>query len=190
MEYVKLLDNSFAEWAMTARQQNLTSFFKAITSIGDVYFILFFLVIIFFFLILLKKYLPAIAILISYLGSSATVYALKEIVGRERPVGDTALLVNDGFSSFPSAHAAAAFSFYALIFYLLIVYTKNDLAKLFWGICAAAAIVLLGFSRLYLGVHFLSDVLAGYLVGFIWFFAAMRFLSKRKHVWTGERDMI
>ena len=190
MEYVKPLDDSFAEWVMIIRQQNLTSFLKFITSIGDVSFILFLLVILFFLLILLKKYLPAITLLVSYLGSSATVFILKDVIGKGRPAGDTALMANDGFSSFPSAHAAAAFSFYALIFYLLIIYVRNDLAKLFWGVLAAAIIILLGFSRLYLGLHFLSDVLAGYLVGFIWFFAAVRFLSKRKYSWTGRRDMI
>ena len=89
---------------------------------------------------------------------------LKYWFERSRPAGE-ALTAASGFS-FPSGHAMVSIAFYGFMAYLLIRYTKNK-----WGYLGAAALYLLvfmiGFSRVYLNVHYASDVLAGFLFGLI-----------------------
>jgi len=85
--------------------------------------------------------------------------------------------------SFPSGHSTIAVSFYGFITYVLWRNAKTRLYKIIiltTGIILMAAI---GFSRLYLGVHFLSDVIAGYLLGIFWVtigIGVLQFLKKRK----------
>ncbi len=88
---------------------------------------------------------------------------LKHWFGRSRPAGE-ALTIATGFS-FPSGHAMVSIAFYGFIAYLLFS-TKNK-----WGCLGANALCLLvfmiGFSRIYLNVHYASDILAGFLFGSI-----------------------
>jgi undecaprenyl-diphosphatase len=94
----------------------------------------------------------------------AAMQYLKYWFGRSRPVGEV-LTVASGFS-FPSGHAMLSIAFYGFLAYLFISYTKNK-----WGYLGAAVLCLLvliiGFSRVYLNVHYASDVLAGFLFGLI-----------------------
>ncbi|MDD3363627.1 MAG: phosphatase PAP2 family protein [Syntrophomonas sp.] len=89
---------------------------------------------------------------------------LKHLFERSRPVGE-ALTIASGFS-FPSGHAMVSIAFYGFIAYLVISYKKDK-----WGCLGATALCLLvfmiGFSRIYLNVHYASDVLAGFLFGLI-----------------------
>lgn len=85
---------------------------------------------------------------------------------RQRPAGIGAYA--EASFSFPSGHATIAAAFYGFIVYFLWRQTetwKNRLNVLFAGLLLIFAI---GFSRLYLGVHFVSDVLGGYLLGVLW----------------------
>ncbi|MFZ1586333.1 MAG: phosphatase PAP2 family protein, partial [Saprospiraceae bacterium] len=86
--------------------------------------------------------------------------------------------------SFPSGHSMAAVAFYGMIFYLII---RNNLShRLFWFVAGIVFILLIGFSRIYLGVHFLTDVLAGYVLGLLWLLLGLSIIewykikSKRK----------
>ncbi|MFM2483258.1 LssY C-terminal domain-containing protein [Celerinatantimonas sp. YJH-8] len=81
---------------------------------------------------------------------------------RVRP--DVALITPGGYA-FPSGHATVSIAFYGFLFFVFIVSVRGWRTRInliFAGILLAASI---GFSRLYLGVHYLSDILAGYLVG-------------------------
>lgn len=89
----------------------------------------------------------------------------KSVLHRERP--ETALYSESTFS-FPSGHSTVAVAFFGFIIYILMrggLKLKYKIGILFFG---AVLILLVGLSRLYLGVHFLSDVLGGYLLGLFW----------------------
>ncbi len=70
--------------------------------------------------------------------------------------------------SFPSGHAMGAMTFYGLIAYLLISNNKTVIGRVLIAAIFALIIGLVGFSRIYLGVHYPSDVLGGYIAGLAW----------------------
>ena len=89
---------------------------------------------------------------------------LKEVFARPRPQVLTRLVVERGFS-FPSGHSMAAIAFYGFVIYVVRRSTMHKSRKTVWSMLLASVILLIGFSRVYLGVHYPTDVLAGYLVG-------------------------
>ncbi len=97
--------------------------------------------------------------------------ALKAIFQRARPAM-TPLVGAAGYS-FPSGHAMNATVFYSAIAFLAYRYSARRLAGLLVAGLSAAIVLAVGFSRVYLGVHYPADVLAGYAVGAWWLAAAM-----------------
>lgn len=104
-------------------------------------------------------------VLAAALGGAVTGNALLKLVF-QRPRPEVAVL-DLGTYSFPSGHAAAASATFIVLAYLL-ARGRTRRAAIGLFVAAAALIVLVGFSRLYLGVHYLSDVLAGTFVGLAW----------------------
>jgi undecaprenyl-diphosphatase len=92
---------------------------------------------------------------------------LKHAFRRARPLFDDPLLVLTTYS-FPSGHAMAATVLYGLLVVYAVRHLRQRRARLLVASAAAVLIVLVGFSRLYLGVHYLSDVLGGMAVGVVW----------------------
>lgn len=110
--------------------------------------------------------LSAILLCVSTGGSAVLTTVLKALFQRVRPD-----LVDSGYTasfySFPSGHATVAVGFYGVLTVIL-AYRARGLAR--WAIAAggAALVLLIGFSRLYLGVHYPTDVLAGFLTALVW----------------------
>ncbi|MBI3342399.1 phosphatase PAP2 family protein [Candidatus Curtissbacteria bacterium] len=88
----------------------------------------------------------------------------------------SALIVENSYS-FPSGHALNSFLFYGTIAYFFYHLTQKKKASLIIAAFSAILVLLIGISRIYLGVHHPSDVLAGYLVGF-WLFATTILIDK------------
>jgi len=107
----------------------------------------------------------ALSLLISVGGAGVTVFLLKKIFYRARPFAEAVYLETS--SSFPSGHATMAMAFYGFILYIIWKHDKHHFRNPFI-VFLSALIPLIGLSRLYLGVHYLSDVLAGFAIGFIW----------------------
>jgi undecaprenyl-diphosphatase len=92
---------------------------------------------------------------------------LKIIFARPRPTLPDPLLVLTSYS-FPSGHAMGSMAFYGLLAYVVIQRVSIWRWRVAVAIATVLLILLIGFSRMYLGVHYLSDVLAGYAAGFAW----------------------
>lgn len=99
------------------------------------------------------------------IGSAAFDALGKLVFHRPRP--EFSVYIEHSFS-FPSGHATIAVAFYGFLAYVLWQHTKTRTQKVNLFFLAIGVIAAIGFSRLYLGVHFLSDVWAGYLLGLLW----------------------
>lgn len=100
---------------------------------------------------------------------------LKILIGRPRP--DIVPLLIEQSYSFPSGHSMNAFVFYVTVAYFIFRFTRNKTLSFFISLLCIMLIVFIGISRIYLGVHYPSDVLAGFIGGFWWFVTAL-FIEK------------
>jgi undecaprenyl-diphosphatase len=103
--------------------------------------------------------------------------ALKHIIERPRPIYAASFLHSYSFS-FPSGHAMESLVGYGMLAYLLVVFwARRRQVQLAIIAAAAVLIVAIGFSRLYLGVHYFSDVIGGYASGVVWLSTCMTALE-------------
>src|SRR5215216_2348686 len=118
---------------------------------------------------------PAIA-----LSSLALMFGLKNLFDRERPL--VPLLFHAKGLSFPSGHALMSVTFYGLLIYMIFKGVKNPTLK--WTLISLHIILIMivGMSRVYLRVHYATDVIAGYCIGFLWLVFTVWMLNKiEKH---------
>jgi undecaprenyl-diphosphatase len=132
----------------------------------------------------------------AFLGGSALNWLLKSLFHRPRPEVFAWRTPYAGQSSFPSGHSTTAMVVYATLAYLVVrLEPSRGLRRLTLGVFGLV-VLLVGVSRLYLGVHYPSDVLAGYLSGFAWatFCAlgieAVRYFRERRPQAAGEEDAL
>ena len=189
MDLIRQLDTSTLNFVEQIRSPFLTLFFKAVTFTGEWYFVLGVLILISLFFIITKTSrfnlaarlnLDVFVLWATTIGGLGAAFVLKEIFHRIRPVGG---LIAETSSSFPSAHAVVSVAFYAFVFYLLARNSKCCFSKYLLISGVFIAPILLGFSRLYLGVHYLSDVLAGYALGDVWFLIGVygiKFINRKR----------
>jgi membrane-associated phospholipid phosphatase len=115
-----------------------------------------------------RSWLPALLAVAGVGGIALVIVVAKALVIRNRPHVSFAVLVENGYS-FPSGHAAGAASIALLCAWMLTrwLITRWTGRVIVWTVVIGLAAVI-GFSRVYLGVHFVSDVMAGWLLGAAW----------------------
>lgn len=136
------------------------------TTLGNWRIILGYGLIVAFALAFKKKWRHLTALLVSVLGGQLLVEVLKYTVGRARPV--LQVLTTESSFSFPSGHAFVAISFYGMLTYFLYAAAKGKFWKSVSLIGGIALILLISLSRVYLGVHWPSDIIASFILGSAW----------------------
>ena len=101
-------------------------------------------------------------------------YVLKILFSRNRPA-DINLIVETGFS-FPSGHAMMSLGIYGFLIYLLLLSDKNKISKIIGTCFLILLIFLIGISRIYLGVHYATDVIAGSIISASYLLLFIRFI--------------
>lgn len=107
---------------------------------------------------------------------------LKEFFARPRPTFTSPLVIAQ-YYSFPSGHAMMSFIAYGMLAYLICLVLKNNAQRLVVILLASFIVILIGISRMTLGVHYFSDVIAGYSVAALWLFiciSAWRYVHQRR----------
>lgn len=156
----------FEGWAYSEAVEHmspaLTLIIKGITHLGDSVIIIMLCLILF----IMPKTRRAIALPVSMAVTSSAVLnvALKHIFARSRP--DILRLISETGYSFPSGHAMNNAALYTILILLIWRYLHNKTLKITLTAVCAAFTVLIGYSRIYLGVHYAGDVLGGWLFGF------------------------
>jgi len=155
------LDRNIAVWFLSFRSDLGIKIFNFISFFGNWQILFPLTLIILFILYFRKKKEFIVPFLSAVVSAEAVTFFAKIFFQRGRPL--LAVFHETDFS-FPSGHATIAVAFYGYLTYTIIKSVKE---KYKWPLIILAVIIigLIGFSRLYLGVHYLSDVLAGYLVG-------------------------
>ncbi|RJQ33066.1 phosphatase PAP2 family protein [Candidatus Parcubacteria bacterium] len=176
MNLVRFIDSNVIDLISSIRHPFLDAFFFFFTYFGEWWVVLSILLIASLSFSIKGKVRYILALWPALLGAGASSFLLKFLTQRSRPVS---MIVQESSSSFPSAHAAIAIAFYGLILYLVWknIKKKSMLPVLIFG---DLFIILIGFSRLYLGAHYLSDVIAGYLLGAFWMYLPIYLYSKIK----------
>ena len=162
-----VFDQYFTEKIQSFRAPPLTSFFQLVTHLGDRFSYLFFtLVIAAYFFIKYAKWKFTLQTLLVLLFSSLSNVVLKRVINRERPTLEHLVAVST--LSYPSGHAMSAMAFYGFLIYLSFRLSLFLWSKVLSLVMLGTLILLIGISRVYLGVHYPSDVLAGFVGGLIW----------------------
>ncbi|TLG79502.1 phosphatase PAP2 family protein [Vagococcus zengguangii] len=161
------IDQPIMDWIVTIRSSYMTSFFTWITKFGNTLSVVFIVLAI---VVLLWKsqrkvecyWLVLNTAIISGVGN----YLIKFLYSRERPGIEH--LVSASHYSFPSGHAMISILLWSTVFLMLLPYAKGSWKIKALQIFCVIFALLIGMSRNYLGVHYPSDILGGYLLGASW----------------------
>jgi undecaprenyl-diphosphatase len=136
-------------------------------------------------LIAAQKRRYTLALLLSNISALVFINISKVIFSRVRPPIENALITEHGFA-FPSGHSYFAVVFYGLLAYFWIRHLHQKLAKIIIFILGSGFIILLGFSRIYLGVHWTTDVVAGLSMSLAWLTVIITYIEYKKRFFTPE----
>ncbi len=150
----------------------LTLILKAITELGGVAFTVLAGVLIFMFC---KK--NRWFITIDLVGVTLVNQVIKHIIRRPRP--NVLRLVEESGYSFPSGHSMVSMAFYGIIIYLVYKNVSNKYLKWILIILLSLLILSIGFSRIYVGVHYFTDVAGGFLLGLAYLIIYINIYNKR-----------
>ncbi len=158
----------YDEWIVSLINQvaNLyqTRFVVMITDFGSALTIFTLLLVIVAAFTLLKRRRDGLFLFLSTgIGALLTVL-IKELFYRSRPVLEAPVHQEVGYS-FPSGHAAISTCFYGALLYWFIINTRSWVLKVITGLLVFSLVMTIGLTRIYLGVHYPSDVLAGFMLG-------------------------
>jgi len=172
---INTIDNKIYELIIKMLNPNMTAIMTFISFLGSA-IALITLSIGFIFLMKNKKY-PKFIIL-----NLALVFVinriLKLIIARPRP--ERLQLVLEKGYSFPSGHSMVAFGFYGFLIYL--VYKNIENKKIKYPLVAFLALLILfiGISRIYLGVHYVTDVIGGFIFAFLYLVVFVKYFCKKQ----------
>ena len=160
---IELFDNYIYNLIHGISNKYLDIFFKYFTHIGDtIPVILIALVIVCF----LKKQKDRIHLVSSLITTVSFNQILKHIIMRPRPPMERRLIKQGGFS-YPSGHSMISLCLYGFLIYLVVTKIKNKKLKIFLTILLSIMVLLVGISRIYVGVHYPSDVIGGFLLSLV-----------------------
>jgi len=160
-------DRDVSAWIQSYRSDAFTPVLRIITELGDRYaYATLIIALGLFFWFRYKHWRSTLQIVGVLFLSTTSNIIVKQIVNRARPGNEHLVFVDT--LSFPSGHSMSAMAFYGTLIYLCLNARLNIIMRLIITILLGTIIVAVGISRIYLGVHYPSDVLAGYAGGLIW----------------------
>ncbi len=175
------IDYTFTNYLFHYRTVPLAKTFYLITHFADQITIIILLIASLVYLYFKKELAYLYALILTFIGTEGSVFLIKIFINRARPGADIAYYL-EGSKSFPSGHSTIAMAFFGFITYYLIHHLKTRSKRSLIIFLGALIIGLVGFSRLYLGVHYLSDVLGGFLLGALWLVAGITFRERHFYI--------
>ena len=171
------------DWVLASINQTanntITQFMRFITFYGNHSFLVPANLLMIVVLLYYKQKKWATANTIAALAGVGLMSMLKKILARPRP--SHPLVEGISNFSFPSGHAMMSLMFYGMLILLCLQFLNNKAYKTVAIFLLVTIILLIGFSRLWLRVHFITDVLAGYAIGLCWLSISMLLSEK---IWS------
>lgn len=143
----------------------LKSFMITLTNLASVPTFIFFSCLLLAYLVYKKRFYLPVLMVLSFAGGVLFEYLMKLLIHRARP--EDALISVSGYS-FPSGHATIAIIFFSFLLYTFKDDIKNTVLRSVFMFGNIILFLLIGFSRIYLDVHWFSDVIAGFALGLFW----------------------
>ncbi|MBA6151307.1 phosphatase PAP2 family protein [Gelidibacter maritimus] len=160
-------DHRITEYVISHRNPSLTKYFIFVTHVGDIYgYAIVLGAIALLSIFVYKRWKYAVQIVLVLALSAISNLILKRFIDRARPGIEHMVSVET--LSYPSGHAMSAMAFYGFLMYLFYRFNINVFLKIIIILLLGFLILSIGISRIYLGVHFPSDIAGGYIAGFIW----------------------
>jgi len=163
---ITYIDETLSWLIYSFRNPVLTEIMKIITFFGSGLWLGGWAFLAIIFLIIKKHKTSALLFALSLTVCAGLNLGLKRFIDRPRP--SFAPIIVEKTTSFPSGHAMNSFVFYFTLAYFVYHFTKNQYLSTKYLAIAIIVVSLIGLSRVYLGVHYPSDVVAGYSAGFAW----------------------
>ncbi|GIT98036.1 phosphatase PAP2 family protein [Sulfurovum sp. TSL1] len=177
-EYILMIDRWIETYIHTIQTPILTKFMVTLTNFNGAMGIFIFSLFMMLFLIYKRWYNDLLFYFFSVLGANIAYISIKMIVQRDRPSSD---ILSIATYSFPSGHTTMATAM-ALAVYLILSKRVHSLAlrSVLWASCIVWPLII-AFSRVYLDVHWLSDVVAGIGLGLFWV-TMIVLIQRLKHI--------
>lgn len=176
MSFINAIDESVYSLIISLMSKNMTSIMMFISYLGSTVTLITLAIA---FIILLKNRRNSAYIALNLILVFLLNRILKVIVARPRP-SVLRLAVEDGYS-FPSGHSMVSMGFYGFLIYLIWVNIKNKKVKYPLVIFLSLLILFIGISRIYLGVHYFTDVIGGFIIAVLYLVIFIKFLYKRNN---------
>ncbi|MET0752774.1 MAG: phosphatase PAP2 family protein [Pyrinomonadaceae bacterium] len=182
---VKIFDETVRQAANQIASPVITHLMKFLSFAGSAFVLAPLGIVIVVIFLRLKWRRATVLFAVAMIGEVILSLTLKGVFRRTRPEAFFGYELPSSYS-FPSGHALGAFCFFGILAWLITARLKNRTAKILIWTLAVTLIFSIGFSRIYLGVHFPSDVVGGYSAALVWtvtvalgdFFFARRRLRK------------
>lgn len=176
---IVLFDHTLISFIRGFESQALTSIMMFFTFIGSFPVILVLFLIVSYILYSVLKCRAEVFLLGTViLGTQIINQALKMLFHRVRP--DFHLLIDVGGYSFPSGHAMSAFAVYGILTFIFWRHIPNRFGRTMLILFSSILILLIGTSRIYLGVHYPSDIIGGYFASSVWLTVSICFFQRYK----------
>jgi len=169
------IDTQIHTFILNIRNENLNTIFEYLTSLASATLLLALSIIL---LLIMKNKKQSLYILLNLVLAFFSNEVAKSIFNRSRPIGIN--LIDETGLSYPSGHSMVGLCFYGFITYLLYKNTKKKSHKIIL-ICSLILVSLtIGFSRIYLGIHYLTDVIGGFLLAIIYLIIYIKLINIEK----------
>lgn len=160
--FINFFDKSVINLIANKNQTNLI-IAKKLTVIGNTSTITILALLLTIFLITIKKYYFSLFVVVTMTLANASNWIIKNTIKRPRP--EVHHLVYASGYSFPSGHSLGSITLFGLLLIITLLLIKNKYLKVFLSLIFILAPLIIGYTRIYLHVHYPSDVLGGWLEG-------------------------